>query len=223
MSSALSSSVRKFEFDRIFSPAANTPASTADLHLKLAESEAELTRLKREMQDHQKELERVRAEAFEAGAAQERAKREEDMRLLARSVLDQLCHLDDALDSATVRLEGQAATIARTAAEVIAGRALNDSPAETIDEAIGRALTQAARGDELRIFVNPAMAGEVEALVTERQRRDRRRLNLVVVPDSELARHDARIDWGQGELILSAETRADAVRREFEALFPAAE
>lgn len=217
-----SADIRPFSFDRTFSAAERSQALSGDnLRVRLADAEAELADLRRRAADQEAELARVRKEAFEAGIAAERVNREEDLRSLTGSLLDQLTRMDDAIGEATDRIGARAATVAQVAAEVIAGRALERDPAGTIDEAVGRALQQAARGEELRIHVHPSMAEVIEERIAERQSRERRRLNLVVVPDDKLQPQDARVDWDQGELVLSAETRAAAVRQEFETIFAA--
>lgn len=214
------SDVRPFAFDRTFAaPERTSPLRVEDVRQKLYDTELELAELKRRIADQDEELARVRREAFEAGAATERANREEDLRTLTGSLLDQLTRVDEAIGEAADRIGARAATVAQVAAEVIAGRAIERDPAGTIDEAIGRALQQAGRGEELRIHVHPSMAEQIESRIETRQSRDRRRLNLVVVPDSKLQPQDARIDWEQGELLLSSETRAAAVRKEFETIF----
>ena len=212
--------VRPFSFERVFSETKDAESQGGgDLHMRLAALESENARLRREADDVGKEIARARAEGFDVGQAEEKARRDEDLRQLTRSLVEQIERIDRAVDEAAERLGGRAAAVARTAAEIIAGRALVDDPTRTIDDAIGRALKEAARGEELHIHVHPDLAPDIETCVQDRQDRERRRLRLVVVPDADLGPHDSRISWAQGEIVLSRETRAAAVRLEFEKLF----
>ena len=78
----------------------------------------------------------------------------------------------------------------------------------------GRVLTQVARGQELRVRVHPDLAERMEAVIAERQSRDRRRLSLTVIADDALAVGDALIAWEQGGLTLDAAARRAAILTE---------
>lgn len=118
----------------------------------------------------------------------------------------------DASQTAAIEiLRREAASVAMTAAEVMAGRALDLAPAQAIDDAIGRVLLQIARGQEVVIRVHPDMVGDVEARIADRQSRDRRKLALLVVADPAVAIGDAQMFWDTGGLELDAEARRQAV------------
>ncbi|RYY35427.1 MAG: flagellar assembly protein H, partial [Sphingomonadales bacterium] len=99
-----------------------------------------------------------------------------------------------------------------------AGEASSGWPA--IDDAIGRALSQVARGTELVVRIHPDMADQIEERIATRQANDRRRLNLHVTQDPSLANGDARIEWDEGGLTLDRAMREEAVLRELNNLFP---
>ncbi len=80
-----------------------------------------------------------------------------------------------------------------------------------VDEAIGRALAQVARGQEIDVKVHPDLVEDIEARIAERQSRDRRRLALVVSGDASLAPGDAVLRWDRGGVIVDAQSRRQAV------------
>ncbi|MDP5281186.1 FliH/SctL family protein [Sphingomonas sp. DG1-23] len=211
--------VERFAFDRIFSTPASESATipTGDMLLEISALRAELALLR---SDVDAQLNLARAEGFEAGLVQARAER--DVALL--SAVDALHAgieaLDDRFEDVSKRVTGEAAEIALAAADMIAGRAIETAPAETIDAAIGRALSQVARGTELEIRVNPDLIEAIEARIAERQSKDRRKLNLNVIGDVTVAIGDALIGWEQGGLALDASARRQAVIEELETLLP---
>ena len=79
-------------------------------------------------------------------------------------------------------------------------------------------LGQVARGTELQVRVHPDLLDDIEARIADRQSRDRRKLNLTVVPDETIALGDARIGWEEGGLALDASARRRAVAEELETL-----
>jgi flagellar assembly protein FliH len=211
--------VERFAFDRIFSTPASESATipSGDVLLEISALRAELALLRSDV-DAQVNL--ARAEGFEAGLAQARAER--DVALL--SAVDALHagieSLDERFEDVSKRVTGEAAEIALAAADMIAGRAIEAAPAETIDAAIGRALSQVARGTELEIRVHPDLIEAIEARIAERQSKDRRKLNLTVIGDVTVALGDALIGWEQGGLALDASARRQAVMQELETLLP---
>ncbi|MDV3457400.1 FliH/SctL family protein [Sphingomonas sp. HF-S4] len=211
--------VERFAFDRIFSTPASESATipSGDMLLEISALRAEIALLQA---DIGAQVSLARAEGFEAGLAQARAER--DVALL--SAVDALHAgieaLDERFEDVSKRVTGEAAEIALAAADMIAGRAIETAPAETIDAAIGRALGQVARGTELEIRVNPDLIEAIEARIAERQASDRRKLNLTVIGDVTIAVGDALIGWEQGGLALDASARRAAVMEELETLLP---
>jgi flagellar assembly protein FliH len=214
--------VQRFAFDRIFTAAqddgAGEAAVSGDALLEITALRAELALLR---QDQEATLALARAEGFEAGL--EQARRERDVALL--SAVDALQAgieaLDERFGDVSDRLSGEAAQVALAAGEMLAGRALDFAPAESIDAAIGRALAQVARGTELEVRVHPDLIEMVESKIADRQSRDRRRLNLTVIGDVTLALGDAMIGWEQGGLALDAAARRRSILTELETLLPA--
>jgi flagellar assembly protein FliH len=213
--------VERFAFDRIFSTPASEGATvpSGDMLLEISTLRAELALLR---SDVDAQLALARAQGFEAGLAQARAER--DVALL--SAVDALHagieSLDERFEDVSRRVTGEAAEIALAAADMIAGRAIDAAPAEAIDAAIGRALSQVARGTELEIRVHPDLIEAIEARIADRQSQDRRKLNLNVVGDVTVAIGDALIGWEQGGLALDATARRQAVLDELETLLPSA-
>ncbi|KRC79187.1 FliH/SctL family protein [Sphingomonas sp. Root241] len=211
--------VERFAFDRIFSTPASESATipSGDMLLEISALRAELALLR---SDVNAQIALARAEGFEAGLAQARAER--DVALL--SAVDALHagieSLDERFEDVSRRVTGEAAEIALAAADMIAGRAIDAAPAEAIDAAIGRALSQVARGTELEIRVHPDLIEAIEARIADRQSQDRRKLNLNVVGDVTVAIGDALIGWEQGGLALDANARRQAVLDELETLLP---
>lgn len=211
--------VERFAFDRIFSTPASESATipSGDMLLEISALRAEIALLQADIGT---QVSLARAEGFEAGLAQARAER--DVALL--SAVDALHAgieaLDERFEDVSKRVTGEAAEIALAAADMIAGRAIEAAPAETIDAAIGRALGQVARGTELEIRVNPDLIEAIEARIAERQASDRRKLNLTVIGDVTIAVGDALIGWEQGGLALDAGARRAAVMEELESLLP---
>jgi flagellar assembly protein FliH len=211
--------VERFAFDRIFSTPASESATvpSGDMLLEISALRAELALLR---SDVDAQIALARAQGFEAGLAQARAER--DVALL--SAVDALHagieSLDERFEDVSRRVTGEAAEIALAAADMIAGRAIDAAPAEAIDAAIGRALSQVARGTELEIRVHPDLIEAIEARIADRQSQDRRKLNLNVVGDVTVAIGDALIGWEQGGLALDANARRQAVLTELETLLP---
>jgi flagellar assembly protein FliH len=213
--------VERFAFDRIFSTPASESATipSGDVLLEISALRAELALLRSDV-DAQVNL--ARAEGFEAGLAQARAEREVALLSAVDALHAGIESLDERFDDVSKRVTGEAAEIALAAADMIAGRAIETAPAETIDAAIGRALSQVARGTELEIRVNPDLIEAIEARIADRQSKDRRKLNLTVIGDVTVALGDALIGWEQGGLALDAGARRQAVMQELETLLPSA-
>jgi len=204
-------SIRPFGFDEIFELAVPPPedGDEADLSLRVSILEAELALLRA---DAEAELARARAEAFAAGLAQ--AQGEQRVALLA--AVDALHAAVEGVEDQMAAIAAEAAqdagAVAHAAAELLAGHALARTPAAAVDAAVGRALRQVARGQEVQVVVHPDLVGPVEELIAMRQAADRRRLHLSALADPALAPGDAHVRWDTGGMILDAATRAAAVR-----------
>jgi len=200
--------VKPFAFDRIFTTAQPVVRDTAG---ELATLNAELDLLKLRFDS---EIAIARADGFEAGLAQ--AREEIGAALLAATdaLHASIETVESAFEGIEERLSGVAAEVAMAAAEGLAGHALALDPTVAIDAAIGRVLTQVARGQELRVRVHPDLAERMEAVIAERQSRDRRRLSLTVLPDPAQAIGDALITWEQGGLALDQAARRAAILAE---------
>jgi flagellar assembly protein FliH len=213
--------VERFAFDRIFSTPASESATipSGDMLLEISALRAELALLR---SDVDAQLNLARAEGFEAGIAQARAEREVALLSAVDALHAGIEALDERFEDVSKRVSGEATEIALAAADMMAGRAIETAPAETIDAAIGRALSQVARGTELEIRVHPDLIEAIEARIAERQSKDRRKLNLMVIGDVTVAIGDALIGWEQGGLALDAGARRQAVMNELETLLPTA-
>ncbi|MFV0623354.1 flagellar assembly protein FliH [Sphingomonas sp. ac-8] len=209
--------VRPFAFDRVFAmPAvAATAPRPEDLQYRIDTLEAEMAQLRAE---NEALVTLARADGFEAGLNQARGEQQAALLAAVDALQCSIELTDERIEEITATVTGEAAEVALAAADVLAGRALEQAPGLAIDEAIGRVLKQVARGQDIVVRVHPALGEELQRLIAERQSGDRRQLNLHVARDATLAYGDARIEWDQGGLTLDAAERAAAVRAELETL-----
>ena len=207
--------VRPFAFDRTFALPVREPARQYRRKTDAAELGHEVeslrSRIARLEQDHQKELARTRTEAFEAGCNHVRAEREAAI----LSAIDALqASLEESAEQEVqmhAQVVAEASEMALVAAEALAGQAIAQAPGGAVDEAIGRALAQVARGQEIEVKVHPDLVEDIEARVAQRQSGDRRRLALIVSQDPTLTPGDAVLGWDRGGVIVNAEKRRQAV------------
>ncbi|WP_159980880.1 MULTISPECIES: FliH/SctL family protein [unclassified Novosphingobium] len=223
--------IQPFGFDRVFhlvdthapEPLAGGEAGLVlppeDLHEKVAELEARIERLHA---DHRAELTRARADGFEAGATQARSERAEALLSATDALHAGLSDINARFDTATRAMLAEAGAVVLHAAQLLAGHAIDAAPARAVDEALGRALEQVAQGTALVVRANPAMRGEIEALVAERRARAGRNLAVTVVDDVGVPEGDARIEWSAGGLNVDAEARRAAVMAELAGTLAAA-
>lgn len=212
--------VERFGFDRIFqAPPTRGGPIGPDAALEVAALRAELALLRSEQEAA---LALARAQGYEAGLAQARGEREVALLSAVDALQASIEVIDAQFTEVSERVTGEAAEIALAAADMMAGRALEAAPGVAIDEAIGRVLGQVARGTELQVRVHPTLLEDIEGRIADRQSRDRRKLNLTVVPDETIAVGDARIGWEEGGLALDASARRAAVMEELETLLKAA-
>lgn len=210
----MSAAVQPFAFDRVFVPAPPSHAVGCDP----ADLEAEIARLRELLET---EIERARAEAFEAALAQARSDQTAALLAATDALQASLELLDERFDDLEEAVAADAAVMALAAADHLAGHAVALSPLGAIEEAIGRALQQVRRGTPLQIRVNPMIAAEVEGVIAGRQGRDRRKLHLSVITDAGIKVGDAQLVWDDGSLACSAEARQRAIAHELSLLFPA--
>lgn len=209
--------IKPFGFDRIFRLADAAPATVGDggdvaEHIEIIQNlRADIARMRTE---HEAELARARADGFSAGQYQARSERE--TALLA--AVDALQGLFDDVETRLVATEQaaarDAAQVALSAAELLAGHAVAVDPTRAIDEALGRVLRQVQRGTQIGVRIHPTLAEEMERRVVERQAGDRRKLSIAILADETVLPGDAHIVWEEGGLTVDAEARQAAVRAE---------
>jgi flagellar assembly protein FliH len=208
--------IKPFAFDRIFAMPNNEPPLAADdLRLQIASLEAEAALMRA---DHEALLAKARMDGFQAGLTQARAEQGAALLAAVDALQSSLELTDGRVEEITTRVSEDAAQVALAAAETLAGRAMTQTPAVAIDEAIGRALRQVARGQEILVRVHPSLVEEVERMIGVRQSGDRRRLSIQIIADERLMLADAHIEWDQGGLTLDAAERAAMVHAELETL-----
>ena len=209
--------VKPFGFDRVFrfpsAPEEAPPASVdeAIFQQRIASLEADIARLRAE---HIEILARARSDAFAAGLAQARSERDAAVLAACDALHATLDDIDARIAQATEAVMKDAAKLAFTAAEVLAGHAVEQAPARAADEALGRVLDQVSRGTRIGIRVHPAIAEDMERLIAVRVSKERRKLSLTVIADEEMAESDALIFWEEGGLAVDAAHRRAAILAE---------
>lgn len=208
---------RPFQFDKIFTapPSRGESIYATDSLLDAAALRAELEALR-----EQYDLAVTDAHARGATEGQQRARAERDQALLAavdalHAALDEFAQERQAMIDTLCR---DAAHLALAIGEKLAGHALGHAPTEAIDQAIGRVLTRIARGQEVIISVHPSLLADVETRIAARQSQDRRRLNLIVTGDADLAPGDAHLRWDSGGQRLSTQDRLTEIQAELAAI-----
>lgn len=208
--------VKPFRFATEFAP---VPPDMQDIPgesvLAIAAIRAEMEALRA---DHAVELAKARSEAYLKALEEVREEREQALLAATDALHAEWEEFADRRDAMIERLRGDACRLAHAIGEALAARALAETPVEAIDQAIGRALAEIARGQEVLICVNPGLIEDVQARIAHRQSLDRRRLNLVVQGDEALPPGDAHLRWDGGGLRLDARARAEAVVAEMEAM-----
>ncbi|MEG3144358.1 FliH/SctL family protein [Sphingomonas sp. RT2P30] len=205
--------ITPFAFDRIFALPKTTRAGADQDSPEVAALTAEIELLQLRFETG---IAVARADGFEAGLAQARGETASAMLAATDALHASIEAVEGEYELIEQRLSKAAAEVAMAAADGLAARALATDPTLAIDEAIGRVLTQVARGQELQIHVNPALIEPMEALIVGRQSRERRRLSLSLVADPNLAIGDALIAWTQGGLALDANARREAILAELD-------
>ena len=200
--------IRPFDFDQVFDAGGTSfgDGDVATLRQRVIELEADLA-----SDDRDAAIDAARAAGFEAGLAQTNGERQAALLAAADALHAAVEEVETQLERIADEAAVNAADVARLAAGMIAARLIDQAPATAIDEAIGRALRQVARGQEIQVTVHPALAGELERLVAVRQSGDRRRLGISVRADPACGFGDAHIHWDQGGMILDTAARTAAV------------
>ena len=204
-----------FAFDRTFSGSDREPARKlrrkTDANALATELDALQEKVAEMEQLHREELARARSEAFSAGSDHARTEREEA--ILAAIDATQASLESIALQHEEMRCEvvADASQAAMAAAEVLAGWAIDREPGRTVDEAIGRALLQVARGNEIEVRVHPDLVEDIERRIADRQASDRRQLFLSVTADPAISPGDAALTWERGGVLVDAASRRQAV------------
>lgn len=214
---ASASNIKPFAFDRIFSQVADPAAKPNSLMLQ---SEVEMLRAELERIELEREMAiaAARSQGFEAGLAEARAERETAVLAAIDALQAGVEQIAEEVDAAVAKVTAEAAELALAAADLIAGRALQVAPAQTIDAALGRLIEQVGRNPKLQIRVHPSLVAEMERLIADRQAGDRRRMFLHVTGDETLSPGDTLISWPEGGLRLDAAARREAVREELEGM-----
>lgn len=214
--------ITPFGFDRVFRFPSVEPPRPKEEDDDLRERYAALESLHaRQKDEYQAELARARLDGFDAGLTQARAERAEATLAATDALHAALDEVDRKIADITQRMMREAAEVAFSAAELMAGHALAAEPGRAIDEALGRVLHQVARGTALQIRVHPDTVPDMEALVAQRVAGERRALSLTVIPDEKLAANDAHIVWAEGGLFVDAAARRAAVQAEMAGLLEA--
>mgnify|MGYP004263095375 CR=1 FL=1 len=158
-----------FSFDRTFPVPDREPSRQYRRKTDPAKLSDEIDILQREIamleESHAKELACARSEAFEAGRHHVLADREaailsalDAMQASMEEISEKYCEL-------RTEIVSDATQLAFAAAEAIAGHAIANLPGGAIDEAIGRALAQVTRGQEIEVKVHPDLLDEIGRLV----------------------------------------------------------
>ena len=190
----------------------------ASAHVSLAELEAEVATLRREVRAGYAQ---GRADGATEALATLRADRDSALLAASQMLAAALSRFDQRFAEAESAVARIGAELALDLADHLAARALERDPAAAIELALGRVLGEIRRGQPLRVRVTPDLVQLVEQLVERRQASDHRRLVLTVVADAGLPTGDARIEWDGGALVLDRDARRDTLRAEISGLLAA--
>lgn len=215
-----SAQARPFGFERVFAPTiARRAGMTQDQSSEVRSLQAQLARCEA---SRDAALIEARRDGFEAGLTQARSETAAALLSAAQHVVASVEHLATEFADAEARISGAAGELALVAAEVLAARAIADTPLTAIEAAIGRVLTQAGVHEELLVHVHPSLVEPLRAMLAASAGLQARPLLLTVVADDRIKPGDVRIAWERGGLSLDAAARAAAVRAELASLLTAA-
>lgn len=211
--------IRPFGFDQVFATTQTATDTIDDLDpwLRIEALRADLAVAR---EDGEARAAAARAEGFIDGLAQAREDQAAALLAATDAIHGAIESVEAALDDIADRNVRDAAQVAHAAAELLAGRAIESAPQAAIDDAIGRALRQVARGQEIQVSVHPDLVAAIETIIAVRQAGDRRRLSLSAIGDPAIAWGDAHIHWDQGGIVLDAADRADAIKTALAGLLP---
>ena len=216
---ATTSQIRPFAFERVFVPTPQKKGAPDPLQLA-AEAESLRAQIERMTLEQERALAHARQDGFDAGLAHARTEREAALLAAVDALQAGVEQLAEEADQLVAKVTGDGAELALAAADLMAARALAAAPADTVNEALGRALEQLGRNPTLQIAVHSSLKEEMERLVAIRVAGDRRKMFLDVVADDSLAPGDALLSWHEGGLRLDAAARRQAVMEELEGLLP---
>lgn len=209
--------IKPFAFDRTFQ-AAGPDVMTGlgeDILAEVATLHATINQMRSR---HEDALREARRDGFEAGREQAREERSE-------ALLAAIDALHAALDDLDIRVSDQvrainqdAADVALVAAEILAGHAIDFAPGRAVGEALDRALEQVGRGTNLVIRVHPTLHDAMEEQLAVRIGKERRKLNLTLLPDAGILPGDGSISWNEGALVVDGAARRAALMAEISPL-----
>lgn len=207
--------IQPFLFDRTFNGTSRSATSphrrTGDAKELALEVESLRRKIATISEMHSNELDLTRREAFEAGLEHARNERESAVLASVDALQASLEAVSEQFTDLRIEVVAQAGELAIAAAEALAGHAVALAPGRAIDEAIGRALAQVTRGEEIEVRVHPDLTEEIERRIADRQRGDRRRLHICVNADAGVAPGDALLKWERGGISLNAADRRQMV------------
>lgn len=172
---------------------------------------------------HGEALLEARREGFEVGRTH--ASGEQSGALLAATdaLHAALDNMEQRVSDHIRNIHRDAVDLALAAGEMLAGHAIDFAPGRAVDEALDRALEQVDRGTGLVIRVHPRLADVMEERLATRISRERRKLNLTLMPDETILPGDGQISWKEGALGVEAAARREALMAELAPLLePAA-
>lgn len=211
------STIKRFDFDEVFRfddgprDAGMIQAVVADLHGHLAELEAQLAAAMRERDEA---VALALSQGHAAGLEQARKERAEAQLAATDALHAAFDDLGVEFAAITSQMTRDTAQLALSAAEILAGHALDLEPSRAFDEALGRALHQLAFGATLLIRAHPDSIAHFEHIVAARRERQGLAPTIHLIADDQIAPHDAHISWGQGGVIVDAAERRAAVLHE---------
>ena len=190
-------SLQPFAFEREFGEDAAAPTTAVD---ELAEA-----------------LASAEARGFAAGQAAAlarfRAERDTSIAAALEALVTALDTADGQLAGATAGVEAEATALAVAAAELLAGHAIAERPAGAVQEVLARLLGELRRGMPIELWVHPELVAEIEKLVIEVQRGERRQRPILIKSDPALALGDGRVSWDQGGALIDATARRAVLER----------